>query len=156
MKEQFELLSLAIPLLLSVAALVAESQPQRQQNPQTNQATPSGADKQQVEHGKYLVHHVAMCVKCHSPKEQGAEIVEKQKLTGGTIPIENPFPNEAWALRAPSLVGLPGGWAREEFVHFLQTGEPPTEHQIRLPMPPFRMNEKDAQAVAAYLLSLAE
>ena len=108
----------------------------------------------EVEHGRYLVHQVCLCIICHSPKDASGELIESRLLTGGTIPLPSPYPEQEWAFRAPKLTGLPAGWTEEEFVGFLQTREAPRGRTVRLPMPPFHLNERDARAVAAYLKSL--
>ena len=111
----------------------------------------SGAD---IEHGKYLVHQVAMCVVCHTPKSEDGKLQMQKLLQGGRIPMRSPYSSQQWALEAPQLAGLPGGWTQASLAEFLQTGQTPTGSLIRPPMPPFRMNERDAHSVAAYLRSL--
>lgn len=108
----------------------------------------------EIDHGRYLVHQVCLCIVCHSPRDAHGNIIESRLLTGGTIPLESPYPGQAWAFRAPNLRGLPAGWSEEEFVRFLQTREPPRGLRVRLPMPPFHLNDQDARAIAAYLKTL--
>ncbi|REK12681.1 MAG: cytochrome C [Planctomycetota bacterium] len=117
-------------------------------------ATEDSSDTTAVERGKYLVHHVAMCIYCHTPKRSDGSLVEADLLRGAPMPVKSPFEQQRWALKAPSIAGLPGGWSENDLAHFLETREPPTEHMPRPPMPPFRMNPEDAKAVAAYLKSL--
>jgi len=106
-----------------------------------------------VDHGRYLVHHVAMCVQCHTPRDARGTLIEGRLLQGASVPIRSPFV-EAWAFRAPWLAGLPG-LREEDVVRLLRTGiVPRTGRPPEPPMPPFRMNERDARAVAAYLASL--
>ena len=106
-----------------------------------------------VERGRYLVHHVAMCVQCHTPRDPRGNLVEPRLLQGAPVPLSSPFA-EAWAFRAPWLAGLPGH-SEEELVKLLRTGiVPRTGRPPAPPMPPFRMAESDAKAVAAYLKSL--
>jgi hypothetical protein len=102
----------------------------------------------------YLVHHVAMCIYCHTPKDADGQLDEQQLLHGAPIPVESPFPRVKWAFQAPKIAGLPGGWTEEDLVRFLQTAVTPTGRTPQPPMPPFRMNEEDARSVAAYLGSL--
>jgi mono/diheme cytochrome c family protein len=105
-------------------------------------------------HGQYIVHHVAMCIYCHTPRSEEGVLDEQQLLQGAPMPVSSPFPRQQWAFQAPKIAGLPGGWTEADMVKFLQTGTSPTGHQPRPPMPPFRFNEQDAQAVADYLKSL--
>ena len=95
-----------------------------------------------------------MCIYCHTPKHQDGALDERQLLQGAPMPVESPFPRVKWAFQAPKIAGLPGGWTEGDLVRFLQTGITPNGRTPQPPMPPFRMNEEDAQAVAAYLESL--
>lgn len=110
-------------------------------------------DAAQVERGKYLVHSVAMCVQCHSARDASGEIARNGVLKGGIIPFKSPYPRLRWANRAPQIAGL-NGWDTAEFVNLLTKGSRYDGQMPRRPMPPFRMQEADAQAIAAYLTSL--
>ena len=108
----------------------------------------------QVEHGKYLVMHVAMCVQCHTPHTEQGELDLSRLLQGAPIPVKSPFPSQTWAFEAPKLAGLPGGWTEADLIRLLQTGKGPRDRAPRPPMPPFRLSKEDATAIAAYLKSL--
>ena len=109
--------------------------------------------RQDVERGRYLVNHVAMCVQCHTPRDGRGELLERRLLQGAPVPLASPYP-EDWALRAPWLAGLPG-IPEADLVHLLRTGiVPRTGRPPAPPMPPYRLSEEDAKAVAAYLNSL--
>ena len=116
-------------------------------------STPTASDKQ-IEHGKYLVMHVAMCVQCHTPRNEQGELDESQLLQGAPMPIASPFPAQTWAFETPKIAGLPGGWTEEDLIRFLQTGKDPRGESPQPPMPPFRMTQDDATAIALYLKSL--
>ena len=140
--------------LCSVAIYVSSSAlAQRNENGPADE-TDSDAQQSSVEHGMYIVHHVAMCIYCHTPRDNEGVPDMRRLLRGAPMPVGSPFPRQTWAFQAPKIAGLPGGWTEENMVQFLQTGESPTGHEPRPPMPPFRMNEEDARAVAAYLQSL--
>ena len=110
----------------------------------------SAADKST---GEYLTKHVAMCVECHSPRDAQGNLIESQLFLGAAIPVTNP--NSNWATWAPRIARLPGGgWTQEQFIRFLETGVRPNGTRPRHPMPPFRMNRADAEAIATYLRSL--
>jgi cytochrome c553 len=105
-----------------------------------------------LERGDYLVNSVVLCNDCHTPHgPTGPDM--SQALQGAELPmaptIEMPF-----ATLAPPLAGLPPGWTEEQFVHFLQTGERPSGVPVLPPMPPYRLNDEDARAVAAYIAAL--
>lgn len=116
-------------------------------------AEPAAAPAGGVARGEYLVHHVAMCVQCHTPRTAGGELDTSRLLEGAPVPLASPYPNRPWALVAPSLAGL-APWSEEQIVTLLTTGARPDGQVPRPPMPPFRMTRQDAEAVAAYLKSL--
>jgi mono/diheme cytochrome c family protein len=107
----------------------------------------------QIQKGEYLVKHVAMCVQCHTPREDNGELDHMQLLQGARVPVPSPFPNQQWAFQAPRIAGLPS-WTEEDAIRFLQTGKNPNGYSPRPPMPPFRMTQEDATAVVVYLKSL--
>lgn len=107
----------------------------------------------QIERGKYLVNHVAMCVQCHSPHDASGQIIRTKLLHGDAIPVTSPWQGVAWAYRAPHIAGLPG-YSKEEAVKLLTTGVNKTGNMPKAPMPPFRMTTEDAEAVVAYLKSI--
>jgi mono/diheme cytochrome c family protein len=106
-----------------------------------------------IERGRYLTHDVAMCVQCHSPRDEKGEIRRREEFRGASIPFTSPFATRQWAVWAPNLVGL-DGFSDETAARLLvegidHTGAPPDP-----PMPPFRMTAEDAKAIIAYLRSL--
>ena len=130
---------------------------QRDQNVrQAQQAGKSSPDSGQgdVQQGRYLTTRVAMCVMCHSPRDRTGKLLEDRLFRGAPMPVRSPFPAQQWAFTAPSIAGLPGGWTEDDMVRLLTTGRRPDGTQPLYPMPPFRMTESDAKAVAAFLRSL--
>ncbi len=121
--------------------------------PKTEPAASSSGSDAQVQRGKYLVHDVAMCIMCHTPKTSDGKLIMARLLQGSPMPVSSPYPRQTWAFRAPALVGL-GGFSEDTIVTLLQTGSRPDGETPELPMPPYRMTEADARAVAAYLKSL--
>lgn len=121
-------------------------------NTQATDPTPSQG--QERERGRYLVHEVAMCVQCHSPRSADGSLIRHALLEGGRIPVTSPYRDLPWALTAPRLAGIPG-WDPDDLVALLQTGARRDGSVPRPPMPPFRMTEADARAVVAYLSSLS-
>ena len=109
---------------------------------------PSKADR-----GAYLVHHVAMCVQCHSPRDEKGDLIATRLLSGAPIPVSSPFPGQPWAYRAPNIRGLVG-YTDEEGVKLLMEGVNRNGTRPRPPMEQFGMNREDAEAVVAYLKSL--
>lgn len=106
----------------------------------------------QIARGKYLVEQVGMCIDCHTPRNEKGELVKEKWLQGSTIEFKpiHPMP---WSEVAPGIAGLPG-WKEADFIKLMTTGVTAEGQPLRPPMPPYRMNDADARAVAAYLKSL--
>ena len=115
--------------------------------------TESTNSSEQIQHGEYLVLHVAMCVQCHTPRDQEGRLEKTRLLQGAPMPVQSPFPSSPWAFQAPTIAGLPG-WTAEDAITFLQTGKRADGSSPRPPMPPFRLTPEDATAIVAYLKSL--
>jgi hypothetical protein len=104
--------------------------------------------------GDYLVNRVGLCIDCHSPRNEKGEHIASQHLMGAPIPFAPTVPMP-WVPAAPRLAGLPAGFSEEQFVHFLMTGDRPDGRGQPLPpMPPYRFEKADAEAIAAYMRSL--
>ncbi len=126
--------------------------PQGSASTEKQASTDSSADDQ-ITHGKYLVHHVAQCVQCHTPRDQTGELIESRSMTGAAISISGPGTSHPWAAKSVSLAGL--GNYDESFVLYLLThGVRPDGISPKNPMPSFKLNQGDANAVVAYLKSL--
>ena len=106
-----------------------------------------------VARGEYLVNNVAMCVQCHTPRDERGELERSKLLQGALVLVVSPYPNDQWAFTAPRIAGL-APWTEEQLVTLLTTGARPTGERPKPPMPPFRMTREDAEAVVAYLRSL--
>ena len=104
-----------------------------------------------VEHGRYLAEHVAMCVECHSERDRRGNIIESEKYVGGNIPFLPPSAD--WATRVPRNRGLPG-YTDAMAMRLLTQGAIGRDgQQLKLPMPRFRMTPQDAADVIAFLRS---
>jgi len=114
------------------------------------------ANQDLISHGRYLVHDVAMCVDCHSPRDAKGEFIPGKDLTGTPLGFQ-PIVPMPWVPTAPGISGLPEGYTQETLAHYLMTGVRPNNLPPTLPpMPPYRMSEHDALAVAAYLASISK
>ncbi|AOS43886.1 Cytochrome c [Lacunisphaera limnophila] len=107
-----------------------------------------------IERGRYLVHDVAGCVDCHSPRDEKGQFLADRHLTGAVLGFAPTVPMP-WAPAAPSIAGLEG-YTTEQAVTFLMTGTRPSGVPPLPPMPAYRLNQADARAVVAYLQSLAK
>lgn len=112
---------------------------------------------EQIAHGNYLVNNIGGCNDCHTPMLPSGEPDRAHALQGAPLAFELVPPLQGhvpWTAVAPPIAGGPAGYSDEQFVHFLQTGERPDGSHPNAPMPPFRFNEADAHAVAAYIKSV--
>jgi mono/diheme cytochrome c family protein len=106
-----------------------------------------------VARGKYLVEQVGLCGDCHTPRDDKGEFVKEQWLKGATLDFKPIAPVPVWVDKAPAIAGLPG-WEKDAAIRFLMTGVASNGLPSRPPMPQFRFNVQDAQAIVAYLKSL--
>jgi len=102
--------------------------------------------------GKYLVEGIGLCADCHTPRDQKGEPIKSQWLMGAPIMFK-PTVSMPWADQAPQIAGLPG-WTKEAAIKFLTTGIAYNGYPARPPMPQYRFNRADAEAVVAYLKAL--
>ena len=103
-----------------------------------------------VARGEYLANSVAMCVQCHTPRDERGDLIEGKHFTGAAMPVTAPYWHPEWALRAPALAGLPG-FTDDQVISLLTTGHMDGRPSLMKPMPPFRMSQEDARALVAYL-----
>jgi len=98
-----------------------------------------------------------MCVQCHTPRRADGSLDPEREFMGGDFPVTPPPFGTAtdWCTLVPRIAGLPG-WGHDAAVAFLMTGAAHGRNgvAIRRPMPPFRLNRSDAEAVVSYLESL--
>jgi mono/diheme cytochrome c family protein len=100
--------------------------------------------------GRYLVEHVAMCIECHSTRDDAGQIIPGREFMGGNIPFRPPWSND-WAAVAPRNAGLLG-YSDDQAMRLLTSGAIGREGvRLRPPMPRFQMTREDAAAVIAYL-----
>jgi mono/diheme cytochrome c family protein len=106
-----------------------------------------------IARGKYLVVNVGLCGDCHSPHDEKGEPVKGQELKGATLDFKPTGPVPVWADKAVNIAGLPG-WEKDAAIRFMMTGVAANGIPSRPPMPQYRFNVQDAQAIVAYLKSL--
>jgi mono/diheme cytochrome c family protein len=107
-----------------------------------------------VARGKYLVDQVGLCGDCHTPRDERGGVIAAKYLQGAPLGFKPVAPVPVWADKAPAIAGLPG-WEDAAAMKFLMTGISYNELPPRPPMPSYRFNRQDAEAVLAYLRSLA-
>ena len=141
-----------IPWMYTITAgLVSTAIAVSAQAPEQPKPAPQTTISGNISHGQYLAHHVAMCVECHSPRDESGRIIHGQEFMGGPLPI-NPPPG--WATRVPRNRGLLG-YTDDQAMRLLTEGAIGRHNeQLLLPMPRFRMSKADAADVIAFLRSL--
>ncbi len=95
-----------------------------------------------------------MCERCHTPRDEKGNPDHGRWLMGGPLQLQATYPSPKWAAVTPRLAGQPPG-IDAEVIRLLTTGIWKTGGPPNPPMPPFRMTQADAEAVLAYLKSLA-
>jgi len=115
---------------------------------------PHAASAARIARGKYLVEDIGLCGDCHTPRGEKGEPIKEQWLKGATLDFKPIVPMPVWADKAPAIAGLPG-WENDAAIKFLMTGIAYNGLPGRPPMPRYRFNVQDAQAIVAYLKSLA-
>jgi mono/diheme cytochrome c family protein len=148
--------TLAIPALLICLAYPLSAQqppPATAAGPAGETRTPrasTGTASGDLIRGRYLVEHVAMCIECHSTRDDAGRIIPGREYMGGNIPFRPPWPND-WASVAPRNAGLLG-YDDEQAMRLLTAGAIGREGvRLRAPMPRFQMTPEDAAAVIAYM-----
>jgi len=140
---------------LLLLAWTASQSTKAQEKPakKTAESTTNLRNPALIERGKYIVESVAMCERCHTPRDENGNPERSNWLKGGPVQLKQTYPTPTWAEREPRIAGVPPG-TDEQFITLLTTGISRTGAPPNLPMPPFRMTRQDAEAVLAYLKSL--
>jgi mono/diheme cytochrome c family protein len=94
-----------------------------------------------------------MCGQCHTPRDNEGNPDRSRWLQGGPLPYQPSTPNADWPQTVPRIGGTPPA-LDADMIKLLTTGIWITGKPLRTPMPQFRMERSDAEAVVAYLKSL--
>lgn len=137
-------------LLLFVAGA---SQPTKAQVKPARKTADGAGNRDLIDRGKYIVENVAMCERCHTPRDEYGNPDRTRWLKGGPVQLDPTYPAPNWAKIEPRIAGTPPG-TDAEFITLMTTGIARTHQPPNPPMPPFRMTRGDAEAVLAYLKSL--
>lgn len=136
-----------------VVVVVASWWSAEAQEPGVAALTRSAELKGSVERGRYLAERVAMCVECHSERDDAGVIIPSRKYLGGQIPTGPAWARD-WANRVPRIAGLPG-YDDAAALRLLRQGAIARDgRQLLPPMPRFRMTLEDAVDVIAFMRSL--
>lgn len=140
-------------LLLAGFTLARPAKGQSQtQSPAQSQGQ-NQAIRGNIDHGRYLVHEVAMCPQCHTPRDEQGNLIESRMFDGGPLPVRPPWADN-WAILAPRNKGLPG-YDDAAAMRLLTEGAIGRDgKQLKPPMPRYHMTKQDAADVIAYMRSL--
>jgi mono/diheme cytochrome c family protein len=139
--------------LLAAASLFAIGLPQVALGQKNSKAASETSATGDVARGKYIVEGVAMCGQCHTPRDSQGNPDRSRWLQGGPLPYAPPTPDPNWPVSAPRIGGNPPA-NDADMVKLLTSGIWITGNRLRFPMPQFRMERSDAEAVVAYLKSV--
>jgi len=129
---------------------VAMARAQSNPAPRGGQKAGSSPD---VSRGKYLVEGVAMCGECHTPHDSSGNPDRTRWLQGASVPYLPARPDADWPINAPRIGGTPPA-SDADMIKLLTTGIWTNGNRLRAPMPQFRLDRSDAEAVVAYLKSV--
>jgi len=146
--------SVSLSMILSTAtpALAQDNKPQTGNPPRQSKTASAAPD---VTRGKYLVESVAVCGQCHTPRDSHGNLDRTRWLQGGSVPYLPAKPDSNWPISAPRIGGTPPA-SDADMIKLLTTGIWTNGNPLRLPMPQFRMDRSDAEAVVAYLKSVTQ
>jgi mono/diheme cytochrome c family protein len=140
----------SVLLYITAVAFVSTAFAVSAQTPANRPPQQTGGLGGDATHGQYLVEHVAMCVECHSPRDESGRILQGREFMGSELPVNT----SGWATRAPRNRGLLG-YSDDQAIRLLTEGAIGRHNeQLRPPMPRFRMTRSDAADVIAFLRSL--
>jgi mono/diheme cytochrome c family protein len=152
--------AIAFAVISDGVALAQNNKPQN--NVSQNSVPQSTAPQRQskaggaaadVARGKYLVEGVAVCGQCHTPRDTNGNLDRTRWLQGASVPYLPSKPDVDWPINAPRIGGTPPA-SDADMIKLLTTGIWIDGKHLRLPMPQFRMDRGDAEAVVAYLKSV--
>jgi mono/diheme cytochrome c family protein len=147
----FKVALFLISAAIAFTSLCFEATPARAQKSQPRPTEKSSTGN--VARGKYIVESVAVCGQCHTPRDSEGNPDRSRWLQGSALPYLPAKPDTDWPLSAPRIGGNPPA-SDADMVKLLTTGIWTTGNRLRFPMPLFRMDPKDAEAVVAYLKSV--
>ena len=146
----FHFVFFAVSAVIALALISSQVRVVCAQTKPPQSATASVAPN--VVRGKYLVESVAVCGQCHTPRDSDGNLDRTQWLQGAPVPWLPAKPDSNWPLSAPRIGGTPPA-SDADMIKLLTSGIWTNGKRLRLPMPQFRMERSDAEAVVAYLRS---
>ncbi len=148
------IVALGACLAVTIALSAAPPQQTKAASKDAKPATESTSNAALIARGKYLVTGAGQCGDCHTPMDKKGQPIKSQALQGAPIMFKPTVPVPGWTDMSMPLVGLPTMASDEDAISFFTTGKHLNGKSAAPPMPQFRFNKKDAEAIVAYLKSL--
>jgi mono/diheme cytochrome c family protein len=136
--------------VITVGLISEAAKPAFGQNNKSVRQSENDSSETKVARGKYLVEGVARCGQCHTPLDSDGNPDRTRWLQGAPILWLSPTHDVNWPINAPRIGGTPPA-SDADMIKLLMTGVWTTGCRLRSPMPQFRMDIDDAEAVIAYL-----
>jgi mono/diheme cytochrome c family protein len=149
-RRMFRLAVFSVSAAIIVGLISGAAKPVFAQNNKSVRQSENDGDDTKVARGKYLVEGVAMCGQCHTPRDSDGNPDRTRWLQGAPILWLSPTHDVNWPINAPRIGGTPPA-NDADMIKLLMTGIWTTGVRLRAPMPQFRMDISDAEAVVAYL-----
>jgi mono/diheme cytochrome c family protein len=149
-RRVFPLAVLSVSAVIILELISGAAKPAVAQNDKSVRQSEKDTDDTKVARGKYLVEGVAMCGQCHTPRDSNGNPDRTRWLQGAPILWLSPTHDVNWPINAPRIGGTPPA-DDADMIKLLMTGIWTTGGRLRAPMPQFRMDINDAEAVVAYL-----
>ena len=132
--------------------------PPQAKQPAPKETKPATQDPQAalIARGKYLVGPAGKCGDCHTPMDKKGQPVKEQALQGAPLMFKPTVPVPGWVNTSLPIAGLPTMASDEDAISFFTTGKHLDGKVAAPPMPQYRFNKKDAEAIVAYLKSLGK
>ena len=157
MKKILKKIGLAVGALVALAGLgviyLFSAYPRVGDMPELNLA----ATPEKLAHGKYLAHHVTVCIDCHSTRDfnfYSGPVIQGTEGKGGAEFIES-----FGVLRAPNITPAAlGQWRDAELARAITCGVTNSGEAL-FPMMPYtlynNLAQEDVEAIVAYVRTLA-
>jgi hypothetical protein len=116
-------------------------------------------DKAKLERGRYLVEEVGKCQECHTPRLENGEFDKEKWLKGAVLDFAPLKEVKGWHKTSPDITSagrLFSRWGDEALMNYFKTGLGPKGTPADPPMPAYKLQLADAEAVVAYLKSLKQ
>ncbi len=145
---------IALGVCLAGTLLLSAAPPQDKAAPATAKTAGSDPKAALIARGKYLVGPAGQCGDCHTPMDKTGHPAKAQELQGAPLMFKPTVPVPGWTDMSLPIAGLPTMASDEDAISFLTTGKHLNGKTAAPPMPRYRFNKKDAEAIVAYLKSL--